>query len=53
MQYRGRKTTLDDGSIQVELLADDEVRHTEIAPDDGGANSYIIPWVAQDTPIWM
>ena len=48
MQYRGRKTTLQDGSIQVELLADDEVRHTEIAPDDGGANSYIIPWVAQE-----
>tara|TARA_A100001234_G_scaffold214265_1_gene217715 strand:+ start:1786 stop:2013 length:228 start_codon:yes stop_codon:yes gene_type:complete len=48
MQYRGRKTTLDDGSIQVELLADDEVRHTEIAQDDGGANAYIIPWVAQE-----
>ena len=48
MNYRGRKTTLDDGTVQVELLADDEVRHTETVPDDQGANAFIISWVAQE-----
>ena len=48
MNYRGRKTTLDDGTVQVELLADDEVRHTETVPDDQGANAFIITWVAQE-----
>ena len=48
MNYKGRKTTLDDGTVQVELLADDEVRHTETVPDDQGANAFIISWVAQE-----
>ncbi len=48
MKYRGKKTELEDGSIQVDLYADDEIKYTEIVPDDGGANSYIIPWVAQE-----
>jgi hypothetical protein len=48
MKYRGKKTELEDGSIQVDLYADDEIKYTENVPDDGGANSYIIPWVAQE-----
>ena len=48
MNYRGRKTALDDGTVQVELLADDEVKHTETVPDDQGANAFIISWVAQE-----
>ena len=48
MNYRGRKTTLDDGTVQVELLADDQVRHIETVPDDQGANAFIISWVAQE-----
>ena len=48
MKYRGKKTELEDGSIQVDLYADDEIKYTEIVPDDGGANSYIIPWVAHE-----
>lgn len=48
MNYRGKKTQLEDGSIQVDLYADDEIKYTENVPDDGGANAFIIPWVAQE-----
>lgn len=48
MNYRGKKTPLEDGSVQVDLYADDEIKITEIIPDDIGANAFIVPWVAQE-----
>ena len=48
MTYKGRKTNLDDGTIQVELMSDSTVDRTLIAHSDGEANAMIIVWVAQE-----
>ena len=48
MTYKGRKTNLDDGTIQVELMSDSTVDRTTIAHSDSEANAMIIVWVAQE-----
>ena len=48
MTYKGRKTTLQDGKIQVELMNGSTVERTLIAYNDGEANAMIIVWVAQE-----
>ena len=48
MTYKGRKTNLDDGTIQVELMSDSTVERTLIAHDNNEANAMIIVWVAQE-----
>jgi len=48
MTYKGRKTNLDDGTIQVELMSDSTVDRTIIAHSDSEANAMIIVWVAQE-----
>ena len=48
MTHKGRKTTLEDGKIQVELMNGSTAEHTLIAVDDGEANAMIIVWVAQE-----
>lgn len=48
MQYKGKKIQLEDGTVQVDLYADDNVIETHIVENDNIANSYIIPWVAQE-----
>lgn len=48
MTYKGRKTTLEDGKIQVELMNGSTVERTLIAANDSEANAMIIVWVAQE-----
>jgi hypothetical protein len=48
MSYKGRKTTLENGQVQVELMNGSTVERTHIAYDDGEANAIIIVWVAQE-----
>ena len=48
MTYKGRKTTLQDGKIQVELMNGYTVERTLIAANDSEANAMIIVWVAQE-----
>lgn len=48
MTYKGRKTTLEDGKIQVELMNDSTVERTYVVEDDSEANAVIIVWVAQE-----
>lgn len=48
MSYKGRKTTLEDGQVQVELMNASAVERTLIAYDDNEANAMIIVWVAQE-----
>jgi hypothetical protein len=48
MTYKGRKTTLEDGKIQVELMNGSTVERTYVVEDDIQANAVIIVWVAQE-----
>jgi hypothetical protein len=48
MSYKGRKTTLEDGQVQVELMNGSTVESTRTAFDDSEANAMIIVWVAQE-----
>lgn len=48
MSYKGRKTTLEDGQVQVELMNASAVERTLIAYDDNEANAMIVVWVAQE-----
>ncbi len=48
MSYKGRKTTLENGQVQVELMNGSTVERTLIAFDDNEANAMIIVWVAQE-----
>lgn len=48
MSYKGRKSTLEDGQIQVELMNASAVERTLIAYDDNEANAMIVVWVAQE-----
>lgn len=48
MSYKGRKTTLEDGQVQVELMNASVVERTLIAYDDNEANAMIVVWVAQE-----
>lgn len=48
MSYKGKKTTLDNGQIQVELMNGSTVERTHTAFDDSEANAIIIVWVAQE-----
>ena len=48
MSYKGRKTTLENGQVQVELMNGSTVERTLIAFDDSEANAMIIVWVAQE-----
>lgn len=48
MSYKGKKTTLDNGQIQVELMNGSTVERTHTAFDDSEANAMIIVWVAQE-----
>jgi len=48
MSYKGRKTTLESGEVQVELMNGSTVERTLIAYDDSEANAMIIVWVAQE-----
>jgi len=44
--YKGKKTTLENNKIQVDLMKGDEVVHTYTIETDNHANAIIIPWVA-------
>jgi len=44
--YKGKKTTLENNKIQVDLMKDDEVIQTYTVETDNYANAIIIPWVA-------
>ena len=46
--YKGKKILLENGTIQVDLLNGSEVIHSHVVENDGLANAYIIPWVAQE-----
>lgn len=46
--YKGKKTTLSDNRIQVQLLKGNEVIETHVVDNDNYANAIIIPWVATD-----
>ena len=48
MSYKGRKTTLEDGQVQVELMNGSTVERTRTAFDDSEANAMIIVWIAQE-----
>ena len=48
MSYKGRKITLENGQVQVELMNGSTVERTLIAFDDNEANAMIIVWVAQE-----
>jgi len=48
MSYKGRKITLENGQVQVELMNGSTVERTLIAFDDSEANAMIIVWVAQE-----
>lgn len=48
MSYKGRKSTLEDGQVQVELMNASAVERTLIAYDDNEANAMIVVWVAQE-----
>ena len=48
MSYKGRKTTLEDGQVQVELMNASAVERTLIAYDDNEANAMVVVWVAQE-----
>jgi hypothetical protein len=48
MSYKGRKTTLEDGQVQVELMNGSTVERTRTAFDDSEANAIIIVWIAQE-----
>jgi len=48
MSYKGRKTTLEDGQVQVELMNGSTVESTRTVFDDSEANAMIIVWVAQE-----
>lgn len=48
MTYKGKKTTLEDGKIQVELMNGSTVERTYVVEDDIQANAVIIVWVAQE-----
>jgi len=44
--YKGKKTTLENNKIQVDLMKDDEIIQTYTVETDNYANAMIIPWVA-------
>ena len=48
MTYKGRKTTLESGEVQVELMNGSTVERTLIAANDSESNAMIIVWVAQE-----
>ena len=46
--FFGKKTKNKDETYTVELLENDDVKHTHTVPDEIMANAVIIPWVVQE-----
>lgn len=46
--YKGRKISLEENKIRVELMNGNEVVHFYEVESEDIANAYIIPWVAQE-----
>jgi hypothetical protein len=45
--YKGKKTLLENGMVQVDLMNGADIIYTHTVENDNTANAYIIPWVAQ------
>jgi len=45
--YKGKKTLLENGMVQVDLMNGTDIIYTHTVENDNTANAYVIPWVSQ------